>query len=309
MSSIPSGARLGFIASLAGCAMLSSGCETMRDIAGLIGADQQTTAALEAAGTAGEAGLIAVSQVGPLEERAYGDAVLARIVSDYGGLVEDEQVVRYVNLVGYTLVDLSQRPVIGFDGKGEEMRWHFFVVNSSDPQALACPGGYVLITAGLLARIENEAELAGVLSHEIGHVVKRHAVDIIQNQKATSRLADAAEVMWSDLDAFSDSLDKMINNYLETGYAAGDEYEADEEGVKLAAAAGYDPRGLRNILGRIHDEFGESQSNALTRTHPPYANRLERIEDTMDDLPMGGRRLGDRYQRELGAWLASLDSN
>ena len=154
-------------------------------------------------------------------------------------LVKDEALQQYVNKVGRWVASQSERA---------DLPWKFGVIESSDLNAFAAPGGYVLITKGLYQKLTNEAQLAGVLGHEIAHVVKKHQLKVLQKQQllntGSSWLKEkfakgnilAVKVIGSGAEISARSLDKDA------------EFEADRMGMVLATRAGYDAYGLAEVL-------------------------------------------------------------
>ncbi len=196
-------------------------------------------------------------------------------------LVNDAALQSYVNRVGRWLALQSERP---------DLPWHFGVIDTASINAFAAPGGYVLITRGLYEILDNEAQLAGVLAHEIGHVIKRHHVTVMQKSAAISAGAKLAQ---------RDDRSLLLNNMIGSGaeiFARGldksAEFEADAIGVVIAARAGYSPFGLIEVLHKLAVRGGEDASLALLfKTHPHPGERLSRLGEAltprMARLPAG----------------------
>lgn len=188
-------------------------------------------------------------------------------------LVEDEALQRYVNAVGRWIAMGSERP---------DLPWRFGVIDSADVNAFAAPGGYVLITRGLYASLSDEAELAGVLGHEIAHVVERHQIELMRK----SLLLEAgAQVLARELEK---DKEKLVQRLVGTGAEIfarrldqGAEFEADRHGVVLAARAGYSPFGLPAVLQKIASVPREDDRvSLLYSTHPAPEQRLRRLEQS-----------------------------
>ena len=212
-------------------------------------------------------------------------------------LLEDARVQAYVNKVGMWLAQHSDRP---------DLRWRFAVLDDPDINAFAAPGGYVFITKGLLARLQNEAELAGVLAHEIGHVVATHHLIAIRKEARLKLAGMAVQAALEDKGHDTRELAALANGaklVYSRGLDRRDEHDADSIGVVLAARAGYDPYGLMTVLqtlDRMNPASGEL--GLLLKTHPKPADRIARLDRAMaarfDGLPAGA--LGEeRFRREL----------
>lgn len=193
-------------------------------------------------------------------------------------LVDDPEVQRYVNNVGLWVALQSERP---------GLPWKFGVIESDNINAFAAPGGYIVITKGLFLTLNSEAELAGVLGHEIGHVIKKHHLEALQKNARLDLLGDALQVAARDKSKRDQQkLGKLINAGTQL-YARGldrhDEYEADRLGVVYAARAGYDPYALLSVLTTLDSVSADSPKIALlTKTHPPFAERLQLLDGIMD---------------------------
>ena len=200
------------------------------------------------------------------EEQALGANVSERIRTRYG-VVQDPGVHLYVALVGTVLAQGSTRP---------NLPWTFIVLDTDGVNAFAAPGGYVHITRGALALIKNEAELAGVLGHEIIHVTEKHTVRAIQKNQAVQM--GAAETLSGSAALMDRVVAAVYENIVERGFGRGEENESDEQGVALANKAGYAPNGLVTFLTTLKDRNKESkEKRGLFASHPEMQDRLDRI--------------------------------
>ncbi|HXZ97315.1 MAG TPA: M48 family metalloprotease [Burkholderiales bacterium] len=204
-------------------------------------------------------------------------------------LVPDANVQKYLNLIGRWVAQQSER---------SNLEWHFGVLDTNDVNAFATPGGYVFITKGLLLKMNSEAELAGVLGHEIGHVLKKHHLKAIQKNAEMGLFADALSIATQNAKS-TQALNRIVGVGTEL-YARGldkeDEFEADRIGVVLAARAGYDPYGLPLVLQTLANLNPQDSSLALMfKTHPAPTARLDALGKEMPIL--------DKYatQPELAA--------
>ncbi|MDH3219713.1 MAG: M48 family metalloprotease [Gammaproteobacteria bacterium] len=209
-------------------------------------------------------------------------------------LVDDASLQRYVNDVGFWVAAQSSR---------SELPWRFGVIDSQGINAFAAPGGYVVVTLGLFNLLDSEAQLAGVLAHEIAHVVRKHHLKALQKTMKRD--------FWTSLTvkAVSDGEDRQkLNQLVNAGvqlYASGldreYEYDADLHGVVLAARAGYDPYALLDVLTTIDSINPESEDlTVLMKTHPPTAERLGNLARKMDgkmDAYASGRVNAGRFRQ------------
>jgi predicted Zn-dependent protease len=203
------------------------------------------------------------------DEIAVGREVAGRMLGA-APLVADPGLQSYVNRVGRWVASQTERP---------DLPWHFGVIDSPSINAFAAPGGYILITRGLYEILDSEAQLAGVLGHEIGHVVQRHHITVMQKSAAISAGARAAQGNRSQL----------VNNLIGTGAEVmargldkGAEFEADQIGIILAARAGYSPYGLIEVLHKLSARAGDDASLALLfKTHPHPGERLSQLGEAL----------------------------
>jgi predicted Zn-dependent protease len=201
------------------------------------------------------------------EEQALGANVSEKIRTRYG-VVQDPGVHLYVGLVGTVLAQSSTRPTLP---------WTFIVLDTDGVNAFAAPGGYVHITRGALALIKNEAELAGVLGHEIIHITDKHTVRAIQKNQAVQM--GAAETLSGSAALMDRVVAAVYENIVERGFGRGEENESDEQGVALANKVGYAPNGLVTFLTTLKDRNKESkEKRGLFASHPEMQERLDRIK-------------------------------
>jgi predicted Zn-dependent protease len=203
------------------------------------------------------------------DEQRLGEAVSQRIRERYG-VVQDAAVHKYVGLVGKVLASASARP---------NLTWRFIVLDTDGVNALAAPGGYIHITRGALSLLESEAELAGVLGHEIAHVTQKHTVRAIQKNKAIQMGAE--ETLSGNSALFNKLVDKASEMVM-AGFGRAEELEADREGVSLADKAGYAPAGLGGFLRTVMDRNkSSSEKQGLFASHPEMEERLKKLDDTI----------------------------
>lgn len=213
----------------------------------------------------------ATSEIGEKEEIEIGHDMAARLLGA-APLVPNDDLQRYVNRVGRWLASQTERP---------DLPWTFGVLDAPEVNAFATPGGCIFVTRGLVARMRSESELAGVLSHEIVHVLKKHHLQAIQ-KGAQMQIADAAVSTFARQDqntALRENLLSAGSELFARGLDKSDELEADRLGVVIAARGGYDAYGLPAVLQTLQAMNPEDSSLALMfKTHPAPAERLEALE-------------------------------
>lgn len=211
----------------------------------------------------------------PEEETRIGRQIAGNLLGAVP-LVRDDKLQRYVNLVGDWVALQSGR---------KDIAWHFGVLDTEDINAFAAPGGYIFVTRGLYRRLNNEAELAGVLAHEIAHVTLKHHLKVLKQStligefgKAVSRKAQGSDP----------AVQNLIGNGAEImarGLDKDAEFEADRVGIVFAARAGYDPWGLPEVLQDLAGlPAKDGRTSLLYKTHPHPADRLAALGEAV-----GGR--------------------
>jgi len=211
----------------------------------------------------------AAKEIDEPEEIAIGRDVAARLLGA-APLASDARMQRYVNNVGRWLASQTERP---------DLPWQFGVLEAPELNAFAVPGGTIFITRGLLEKMSSEAELAGVLAHEIVHVLRKHHLKAIQKGALASLGGEAAALALKN--TRSDARDKLVSFGTEMyarGLDKGDELEADRLGVVVAARAGYDAYGLPTVLQSLQAMNAQDSGLALMfKTHPAPAERLDAL--------------------------------
>jgi beta-barrel assembly-enhancing protease len=198
------------------------------------------------------------------EKQQLGAEVSGKIRKKFG-VVQDPAVHRYVTLVGAVLARVSKKP---------DYTWRFIVLDTDAVNAFAAPGGYVHITKGCLALIANESELAGVLGHELTHVVEDHTVKALSKAGFVDTAASAS----GKGGAITAGLVDQVTAIALQGFGRGEELESDHDGLGLAAKAGYQADGLRTFLQRLTDRNKNSnEKRGLFASHPAMQERLDKL--------------------------------
>ncbi len=210
--------------------------------------------------------------------------------------VTDTALIAYVHEVGQRLAAHSPR---------SNLQYRFTVLESDIVNAFAAPGGYIYVTTGLLKAAEDEAELAGVLAHEIGHVCGRHALRAVQNmlgvQLATRLLlGDTEQGLWHQVSSVGASLFTLKNS-------RDHELEADQFGLRISYEAGYDPEGLVRFLEHLRQLYGDGAHGieGWLSTHPANDDRIAAARAELAGFDLTGRTLQTNRERFLEA-TASL---
>lgn len=258
----------------------------------VVGVSLVAGAAPAAAGSPGQLGsLIKHAQqvreitITEADEIRIGDAVSQKVRVRYG-VVQDAAIHRYVFLVGMALAQATKRP---------NLPWTFIVLDTDGVNAFAAPGGFIHITRGALALIANEAELAGVLGHEVTHVTEKHTIKAIQKGKMVQVGADET---LKDSKVFSSLVDKTTDMVM-AGFGRAEELEADHGGVRLANSVGYAPGGLAAFLTRLSDRNkSATEKQGLFASHPEMQERLDKLAAIVADEKLASTvTLADRYHR------------
>jgi beta-barrel assembly-enhancing protease len=205
-------------------------------------------------------------QMTDAEEQQLGEQVSLKVRDRYG-VVQDANVHKYVSLVGLAMAQGSTRP---------NLPWKFIVLDTDGVNAFAAPGGYVHITRGALALIKSEAELAGVLGHEIIHITEKHTIRAIQKSKSVQMAA--SETLSNNSALMEKAVTATYDNIVERGFGRDDENESDEKGAALANKTGYAPNGLVAFLTTLKERNKNStEKRGLFASHPQMQERLDRI--------------------------------
>jgi predicted Zn-dependent protease len=236
----------------------------------------------------------AVRDIDEPEEIGIGRDVASRLLGA-APLAPDPGLQRYVNHVGRWLAAQTERA---------SLPWQFGVLDSPHVNAFAVPGGTVFITRGLLDRMRNEAELAGVLGHEISHVLRKHHLKAIQKGAQTALAGEALSAALRDrAGAARDKLIAFGTEMYSRGLDKSDELEADRLGVVIAARAGYDAYGLPSVLQALQAMNAQDSALALMfKTHPAPGERLDALGEKMQpvlDAHAGQALLAERFLRQV----------
>jgi predicted Zn-dependent protease len=220
--------------------------------------------------------MVAARGISDSEEYYIGRAVAARLLAR-NSLSQNREATTYVNEVGQAVAKKSSMPRT-YRG------YHFGILETSDANAYACPGGIILITRGLIKECQNEDELAAVLAHEVAHIAHKDGVNSINKARWTEVLtstgAEAARqygggVAGSLVSMFESSIDDVFKTLVVNGYSRAAEENADRAAVTTLTRAGYNPAALAAILGRLNSRGG---GGGIFRSNPLTSQRVEAVK-------------------------------
>jgi predicted Zn-dependent protease len=241
------------------------------------------------------------SLVSSAQEEQIGREGFPAVVAEYGAY-GDPALQAYVDTVGHRVARVSHLP---------NLAWKFTLLDDPTVNAFAMPGGYIYVTRGILAHLNSEAQLAGVLGHEIGHVTARHTANRMTQQQLAGLGLGIASAFSPSLARYSDVAQQGLG-LMFLKYSRDDETQADELGVTYATAAGYDPREIPStyaMLKRVSDRAGQRLPGYLS-THPDPGNREERTRGLAQKAVVGKTGLvvrGRAYVQKMDGVVFGTD--
>jgi predicted Zn-dependent protease len=213
----------------------------------------------------------------PKQEIALGLQSVPELVQEFGGMYPDDEVQSEVDRIGFHLVNNSFARDTPWD-------WEFYVLD--DPEtinAFALPGGQVFITTALLSKLETEDEVAGVLSHEIVHVLARHSAQQIAKSELTNGIIGAVGVATGSADAAQTAA--VIGQLVNMRYGRDAESQSDALGVCVMLDAGYNPQAMVEVMRVLEAASNGQRQPEFFSSHPNPANRIEAIQQAIESAP------------------------
>lgn len=234
------------------------------------------------------------------KEIALGTEAKPELVQEYGGEVQSPQLKAYVDRVGRSLAQYTE-------ADGPSLPWEFIVLDSDVINAFALPGGKVFISRGLLVKFDNEAQVAGVLGHEIGHVTAQHTDERITQATGINIIAQGAGIA-SNSELIAQVVGMGGQGYL-LKFNRDQESEADILGVRYMVKAGYDPRGMLEVLEVLREASASGQQPEFLATHPHPETRLKTVTRLLNGEYQYTQNnpqfqdYADRFQRDAKPYL------
>ena len=222
-------------------------------------------------------------------EVEFGRRLTAKLLAQYP-LLDDNRVQRYVNLLGQGIVAMVGRA---------DIHYYFSVIESDHINAYAAPGGYVMVTTGLLKHCQNEAQLVGVLAHEISHINRRYIVEKFNIRGDDGAMLDTVGIVIGGSTQTSRlALDGVVSQVMDMllmdGLDQDEELMADQEAVQFMGALNYDWREYRDLVGQIE---GDHHSESVSKTHPSSNDRQQMMQLSVINHQISGQYVKkDRFK-------------
>ena len=221
-------------------------------------------------------------QITPENEYYIGRATAAIILNDYD-LYNEPNLTKYLNKICGTITINSEKPDL-YNG------YYVAVLDSDEINAMATPGGHILITRGLLKCTSNEEELASVIAHEIAHIQKQHSISAIKTSRFKDLSLNVASLAINESDndeakqmmsVFGDSVDDVVSSLVLNGFSQDQEFEADAYALELLNNAGYNPHSIVNMLKTL-EQNQANHKRGFVKTHPEPKKRIKKIEKELN---------------------------
>ena len=221
-------------------------------------------------------------QITPENEYYIGRATAAIILNDYD-LYNEPNLTKYLNKICGAITINSEKPDL-YNG------YYVAVLDSDEINAMATPGGHILITRGLLKCTSNEEELASVIAHEIAHIQKQHSISAIKTSRFKDLSLNVASLAINESDndeakqmmsVFGDSVDDVVSSLVLNGFSQEQEFEADSYALELLNNAGYNPHSIVNMLKTL-EQNQANHKRGFVKTHPEPKKRIKKIEKELN---------------------------
>lgn len=260
----------------AGCATVAQVGTTIGQAAGVLTEEQAKSINRSA-----EAVEKTFQDITPEQEYYIGRAVAATVLKTYK-VYDNPEATHYINVLGQALALASDKPET-FRG------YHFIILDTDEINAFGAPGGFIMVSRGMLRCCKTEDELAAVLAHEVGHVENQHGLKAIKKGRLTSALTilalEGAKQLGGDqlaevTKAFENSISDITSTLMNSGYSRKTEFEADQSAVKIMQRVGYDPGALVSMLRQMKKNLKPGGLD-FAKTHPDPDIRIAEIEKSI----------------------------
>ena len=239
-------------------------------------------------------------EAGTEKEIDFGRGVAAKILGKYP-IFKDEEKVNYVSQIGTGISAQLGRP---------ELRYYFGILDTEDINAYAAPGGYIFVTTGALKLMRNEAQLAGVLAHELAHIDQKHIVKQLNLQSSDRSLTSGiAQILGGAtlsakiaLERLNDLAFKML---MEEGLSKKDEADADQKALEMLISTGYDPQSYLDYLLSLKPHLEQGQAKVLSKTHPTIDTRIKLLSEFISKHELDSIQ-GKKNEKRFKQFMASL---
>lgn len=237
------------------------------------------------------------------EEVAIGEQATPELIAEYGGLVPDEQAQSYVTGIGAKLAGVTE-------GEYPTLPWEFFLLDSEVINAFALPGGKVFMSRGLVEKMTNEAQLAGVLGHEVAHVTAQHVDARVSQQLGAQIGLGAVGILLGGDFALGQQAAELVVSGVVLKYGRDQELESDRLGMRYMSRVGYSPWGQRQVMEILQDASGARGGPEFLSTHPYPETRIDQIDTLLrteyPDASATKRVYPARFRREMLDRLAMI---
>ncbi len=239
-------------------------------------------------------------EAGTEKEIDFGRGVAAKILGKYP-IYKDEEKVNYVSQIGTGISAQLGRP---------ELRYYFGILDTEDINGYAAPGGYIFVTTGALKLMRNEAQLAGVLAHELAHIDQKHIVKQLNLQSSDRSLTSGiAQILGGAtlsakiaLERLNDLAFKML---MEEGLSKKDEADADQKALEMLISTGYEPQSYLDYLLSLNPHLEQGQAKVLSKTHPTINTRTKLLSEFISRHDLDSIQ-GKKNEKRFKHFMVSL---
>ena len=239
-------------------------------------------------------------EAGTEKEIEFGRGVAAKILGKYP-ILKDEEKVNYVSQIGTGISAQLGRP---------ELRYYFGILDTEDINGYAAPGGYIFVTTGALKLMRNEAQLAGVLAHELAHINQKHIVKQLNLQSTDrSMTSGIAQILGGATLSAKIALERLndlaFTMLMEEGLSKKDEADADQKALEMLISTRYDPQSYLDYLLSLKPHLEQGQAKVLSKTHPTIDTRIKILSEFISKHELDSIQ-GKKNEKRLKQFIVSL---